>query len=58
MAKWRFEAACSLGIRIRFDIAQGSTDYDFAAVDSGAWPKINNVVGVPHCFVIVLDNDE
>ena len=25
---------------------------------SRAWPKIDNVIGTPHRFVIVLDNDE
>ena len=58
MTKRRVEAAGGFGIRILLDVAQSPSDYDFAAVDSSSRPKIDNVIGVPHCFVVVLDHDK
>ena len=56
MAKRRFQAPGGFGIRIYLDGAQRSTRHDLAAVKSGARPKIDNVIGTPHCFLVVLDN--
>ena len=58
MAKWRVEATSGLGVWIPLDVAQRASRHHFAAVDSRARPKIDNVIGVPHCFVVVLDHDQ
>ena len=58
MAKWRVEATSGLGVWIPLDVAQRASRHHFAAVDSRARPKIDNVIGVPHCFFVVLDHDQ
>src|SRR5207249_1101478 len=40
------------------DVAQRSGGDDFAAMDSSARAEINNVIGAPHRFLVVLDDDE
>ena len=31
---------------------------DLAAVGAGLWSEIDDVVGAPHCFFVMLDDDE
>ena len=52
------QTTTGLGIFRTFDVAQRSSGDDFAAMNSGAWAKIDNVIGAPHCFLIVLDDHE
>jgi hypothetical protein len=43
---------------IPFHVAQRAARYDFSAVNSCTRTKIDDVIGPPHRFLIVLDNDE
>ena len=58
MTQRRAEATGGLGIRILLDVAQRASGHHFAAMDTRARSEINDVIGVPHCFVIVLDHDQ
>ena len=40
------------------DVAQCSDRDDFPAVNTGARAKIDNVIGAPHRFLVVLDHHE
>jgi hypothetical protein len=48
------------GLRIfrALDVPQCSRRDDFAAVNSRARAKIDNVIGAPHRFVVMLDDHE
>ena len=58
MTKRILQTTTGLGIFRTFDVAQRSSGDDFAAMNSGAWAKIDNVIGAPHRFLIVLDDHE
>src|ERR1700730_16398525 len=58
MAKRRFQTATGLRILRALDVEQRSGCDHFAAMNSSAWAKVDNVVGPPHRFVVVLDDDE
>ena len=58
MTKRRLETAPGLGIFRVLDLAQRSGRDHFAAVNSRARAKIDNVIRAPHRFLIVLDDDE
>src|SRR4029450_2976872 len=58
MTKRRFQTTSRLGAFRTFDIAQSSLDDHFPAVHACARPKVDHVVGAPHCLVLVLDNHE
>src|SRR5205085_3835805 len=58
MTKRIFQTTTSLGNLRTFDVAQRSSGDDFAAMNSGARSKINNVISAPHRFFVVLDDHE
>src|SRR5258708_7730032 len=58
MTKRRLQITPSLGISCTLDLAQRSLHDHFAAVHARAWAKIDNVIGAPHCCLVVLDDDE
>jgi hypothetical protein len=58
MAEWIFQTTSRFGTAVLLDFRQGSLDNDFAAMHAGAGPKIDNVIGPPHCLFVVLDNHE
>src|SRR5437763_15619115 len=58
MLKWYFQATRGLGILIPLHLAQRATRHDFSAVNSCTRSKIDDVIGSPHGFLIVLDNNE
>jgi hypothetical protein len=58
MTQRRFQTTSRFGVFRTLNIAQGSLDDDFPAMGACARAKIDNVVGAPHCLVIVLDNNE
>ena len=58
MLKWYFQATPCFGILIPFHVAQRAARHDFSAVNSCARSKIDDVIGSPHGFLIVLDNNE
>jgi hypothetical protein len=58
MAHRSFEAARGLGIWIPRNLAQRSSRYNLTAVKSRARPEIDDVIRVPHCFFVVLDNNQ
>ena len=58
MTKRRLQTTPGLGILRALDVAQRSGRHDFAAVNSGARAKIDNVIRAPHRFFVVLDDDE
>src|SRR4029077_6211859 len=58
MTKRRLQITPSLGISCMLDVAQCSLHDYFAAVHARAWAKIDNVIGAPHRFLVVLDDDE
>src|SRR6476660_3728928 len=58
MAERVLQAAAGLRATVPLNISEGSLDDDFAAVNSRAWPEIDDVIGPPHRFFIVLDDHE
>ena len=52
------QAASCLGVCVSLDILQRSGCHYLAAVDPGARAEIDDVIGAPHRFFIVLDNHE
>ena len=57
MAQRRLQAAGGLGIWILLDVAQRSRGHHLTTMNSRARPKINDMIGSPHCFFVVLDNN-
>ena len=58
MAHRRFKAARGLGIWIPLDVAQRSSRHHFAAVKSRTRPEIDDVIRAPHCFFVVLNDNQ
>src|SRR4051794_952234 len=54
MTQWRFQTPRGLGIWIFRNIAQRSARHDLASVNSSARSEIDDVIGAPHRFFIVL----
>src|SRR6266542_1336935 len=58
MPKWYFQAACRLRIWVPFHVAQRAGRHDLPAVNSSTRTKIDDVIGAPHRFLIMLDNNQ
>ena len=58
MTDWRSQTAAGLRILRLLDFTQRSLRDDFAAVHAGARAEIDNMIGAPHRFFVVLDDDE
>src|ERR1044071_4532178 len=58
MAERILQATPGLRSAVLLDISERALDDDFAAMDTGAGAEIDNVIGAPHCFLIVLDDHE
>src|SRR5215813_6737128 len=58
MTERRFQATRGFGIWIFLDIAQRSARDHLATMNSSAWPEINDVIGAPYRFFVVLDHQQ
>src|SRR5690349_14402047 len=58
MTKRSLQTPPGFGIFRALDVAKSSGRDHFAAVNARARAKIDNVIGAPHRFVVVLDDDE
>ena len=58
MAKRRFQTTCRLRMCISLDVAQRARRHDFSTVNSSTRTKIDDVIGAPHRFLIMLDNNQ
>jgi hypothetical protein len=58
MTRLRFQATRGFGIWIFLDIASVPLTHHLATVNSRARPEIDDVIGAPHRFFVVLDHDQ
>jgi hypothetical protein len=58
MPKRYFQAARCFGIWIFFHVEQLAGRHDLSSMNSSARTKIDNVVGTPHRFLVMLDNNQ
>ena len=58
MTKRLAQAAPGLRVIALLDVAQSPGRDDFAAMHAGAGPEIDDVIGLAHRFLIVLDDDQ
>src|SRR4051812_40630880 len=58
MAERIREATAGFRAAVLLDVGQRPLDDDLATVQTGPGPEIDDVIGAPHRFFVVLDNHE
>jgi hypothetical protein len=57
MTKRRPQTVPGLRGRVLFDFVDGALRDHFSAVHSRTWAEIDDVIGLAHRFLVVLDDD-